>query len=987
MATFPGVSKAANFKANSSLTFHWLTGTRARICEYQHHFSPISLHSRHSVLQTSSSALLRSVPILSLPLQTCAPALPLYPPLVHTFPSLNFTTLTLYPPLVHTSASLNFTALPLYPPLVHTSPSLNFTDSLYSILTHLLFHTLLQYLSILEVQMMEGYWIVVSNLKYNKDIDRQERGDNIMGQKSSLKPLWRHTTYFSSHPSVYEKYTKIFVWNCAPHSSSDVVFDYCVHAHIGWGGEKGGTASYMSFAVTIEISLHIIKQANTRTHSFPFERQMRGHTAQQETIHTSLKYQQKPSVERMEWGLPLLSVHRADNPLRLHSIRPLDLKNEIVLHYSPSIQKGLDNLYIKLVDLQSRADTVLSKKMKKMSLRQSFILFLCHKTICIGFVLFCFCSYWLMYSTDLTWLWQLNLQVMRGPNPDFKKDNLKTILLWNDFFNSKHFGFGVGREPFINAGCPVTNCTIVDRSDGYLPLPIEDFNAIWFHMVDSSGVHFPLKRNKHQRYIYFALESPVTMKTLYKTIPIPPDFFNWSMTYRRDSDIHFPYGWVSPISKKSPMPAMPDTKIPIWMEPDFSQLKYVTEKFFRALHSNVVPIVYGGADYKTLAPPLSYIDVSDFSSLMELSEYLKHLDNTPEEYINELYTRPSRSTARPRALANSRTQIQLPLLPLAVTPKTLFYHLGLDVGLVREADKGLGLEEPTVVFDKRVDGLLEASLHLIGTEVVTGDVLPTREATKDTVCFFTTGFVKGFVGEAVGSRHLHMSCGWEGSNTSGISPSSPSLGELTSNLSIDTFTDNGLSVVVDTNLLEATGAGALVTIGLTASPFISEVDVGLVREADKGLGLEEPTVVFDKRVDGLLEASLHLIGTEVVTGDVLPTREATKDTVCFFTTGFVKGFVGEAGVDLTGARVVVIVVFLLDFKGADLALSPNPDFLSLPKAGFLDTFFFSSEVGLSRARAVPAIEVVTIPATAVLIAKVSSVAGTLSTALSVYLEQ
>nr|CAD7568327.1 unnamed protein product [Timema californicum] len=403
-----------------------------------------------------------------------------------------------------------------------------------------------------------------------------------------------------------------------------------------------------------------------------------------------------------------------------------------------------------------------SKKMKKMSLRQSFILFLCHKTICIGFVLFCFCSYWLMYSTDLTWLWQLNLQVMRGPNPDFKKDNLKTILLWNDFFNSKHFGFGVGREPFINAGCPVTNCTIVDRSDGYLPLPIEDFNAIWFHMVDASGVHFPLKRNKHQRYIYFALESPVTMKTLYKTIPIPPDFFNWSMTYRRDSDIHFPYGWVSPISKKSPMPAMPDTKIPIWMEPDFSQLSNNTK--------------------------LNEISVVVDTNLLEATGAgaLVTIGLTASPFISEGF-------------------------------------FSVDVVLVREADKGLGLEEPTVVFVKRVDGLLEASLDLIGTEVVTGDVLSTREATKDS------------------------------------------------------------SVVVDTNLLEATGAGALVTIGLTASPFISEgffsVDVSLVREADKGLGLEEPTVVFDKRVDGLLEASLDLIGTEVVTGDVLPTREATKDNV------------------------------------------------------------------------------------------------------------
>nr|CAD7261764.1 unnamed protein product [Timema shepardi] len=36
--------------------------------------------------------------------------------------------------------------------------------------------------------------------------------------------------YFSSHAPVYEKDTKIFVWNCALHSASDVVFDCCAHA-------------------------------------------------------------------------------------------------------------------------------------------------------------------------------------------------------------------------------------------------------------------------------------------------------------------------------------------------------------------------------------------------------------------------------------------------------------------------------------------------------------------------------------------------------------------------------------------------------------------------------------------------------------------------------------------------------------------------------------------------------------------------------------
>jgi hypothetical protein len=34
-------------------------------------------------------------------------------------------------------------------------------------------------------------------------------------------------------PPVYEKDTKIFVWNCALRSSSGVVFDCCAPAHIG----------------------------------------------------------------------------------------------------------------------------------------------------------------------------------------------------------------------------------------------------------------------------------------------------------------------------------------------------------------------------------------------------------------------------------------------------------------------------------------------------------------------------------------------------------------------------------------------------------------------------------------------------------------------------------------------------------------------------------------------------------------------------------
>nr|CAD7258452.1 unnamed protein product [Timema shepardi] len=60
--------------------------------------------------------------------------------------------------------------------------------------------------------------------------------------KHTLKDPRLMCQYISSHPPVCEKDTKIFVWNCALHIASYVVFDCCAHVHIGGGGEEGGTA-------------------------------------------------------------------------------------------------------------------------------------------------------------------------------------------------------------------------------------------------------------------------------------------------------------------------------------------------------------------------------------------------------------------------------------------------------------------------------------------------------------------------------------------------------------------------------------------------------------------------------------------------------------------------------------------------------------------------------------------------------------------------
>lgn len=63
---------------------------------------------------------------------------------------------------------------------------------------------------------------------------------------------------------------------------------------------------------------------------------------------------------------------------------------------------------------------------------------------------------------------------------------------------------------------------------------------------------------------------------------------------------------------------------------------YITEKFFGILGLDMVPVVFGGANYSEIAPPHSYIDVKDFSSVEKLADYLKTLDRDDAKY-NEYF--------------------------------------------------------------------------------------------------------------------------------------------------------------------------------------------------------------------------------------------------------------------------------------------------------------------------------------------------------------
>jgi len=289
-------------------------------------------------------------------------------------------------------------------------------------------------------------------------------------------------------------------------------------------------------------------------------------------------------------------------------------------------------------------------------------------------------------------------------------ESLKKILYFNKYFHLTDWRFGFGQEPFISSNCPVTNCYVTD--DRSLLSSISEYDAILFHArdMDKRVIQVPNqeRRKQNQVYVFFLMESPLNDGLNYTNKRFH-NFFNWTMTYRLDSDIYRPYGWLSESNSEEvyPSPKLqwmtpPEmgteqirtkhkkTKMVAWIvsncnthsnREDYVELLkkhvevdtfgacgdrecgraedhnsqecnnmlegeyrfylsfensfcagYVTEKFYKALSIDIIPIVMGGADYTEHAPPQSYINVLDYESPKDLADYLIHLANNREEY-------------------------------------------------------------------------------------------------------------------------------------------------------------------------------------------------------------------------------------------------------------------------------------------------------------------------------------------------------------------
>ena len=65
----------------------------------------------------------------------------------------------------------------------------------------------------------------------------------------------------------------------------------------------------------------------------------------------------------------------------------------------------------------------------------------------------------------------------------------------------------------------------------------------------------------------------------------------------------------------------------------------MTEKFFNILHYDVIPVVLNGANMSDIAPPHSYIDVQDFNSTKDLSDYLVKVDKNDTLFASYFWWR------------------------------------------------------------------------------------------------------------------------------------------------------------------------------------------------------------------------------------------------------------------------------------------------------------------------------------------------------------
>ncbi|XP_030056999.1 alpha-(1,3)-fucosyltransferase 9 [Microcaecilia unicolor] len=273
-----------------------------------------------------------------------------------------------------------------------------------------------------------------------------------------------------------------------------------------------------------------------------------------------------------------------------------------------------------------------------------------------------------------TILLQSEPQNKNGPFSKTEQNNLElTILVWTWPFGER-FPLDTCEKVYGISGCHLTD-------DHRL---YKHADAVIIHHQDVMYVKGKLPqapRPPNQWWVWFNLESP----SYTPNMDMLDNLFNLTMTYRYDSDIVRPYGWLEVLKEPQDFIIPKKSKLVAWAisnwNPNTQRVKYyeelkkhipidifgkkhqplhwdnlistismykfylsfensvhvdyITEKLWNnALLSGAVPIVSGPPreNYERFLPRDSFIHISDFPSAKEMAAYLLELDANNEKY-------------------------------------------------------------------------------------------------------------------------------------------------------------------------------------------------------------------------------------------------------------------------------------------------------------------------------------------------------------------
>ncbi|XP_046590353.1 alpha-(1,3)-fucosyltransferase C-like [Neodiprion lecontei] len=247
----------------------------------------------------------------------------------------------------------------------------------------------------------------------------------------------------------------------------------------------------------------------------------------------------------------------------------------------------------------------------------------------------------------------------------------KTVLYWTKMFSSKNFRLSVHDEnPDVFANCPVSSC--MGTSDRNYQ-PVQEFDALLFHGPELNARDLPKTRRDGDIMRPHAIFRKISTNEF-----IPPDIpAQWldvsdgnvsestRLLFKKKSKMA---AWfVSHCSTNSKRENIVK-KLQKYVKVDvygtcgtlecpkakgaecYEQLEqgyffylsfenslcrdYVTEKVYRILDYDVIPVVYGATDYETFLPPNSYINILDFPSIEALANFLTELSQDEERYLS-----------------------------------------------------------------------------------------------------------------------------------------------------------------------------------------------------------------------------------------------------------------------------------------------------------------------------------------------------------------